>query len=166
MLGKPVLDELSNFFCYGNNSSFHSFHETQVSASMIGNVMLVIQDGGEHALLKAEVFVVKVDHPIPDSLIFTIGLNIPDGIKESNMFIIQLLDIDKERFIPNIRVGHDIMSAKEQLSSVGKVSVLDVLGQPVLGPVCHLSTEVIVLRVEEKNGNVYLLKFWPACLCV
>ena len=78
MLGKPVLDELSNFFCYGNNSSFHSFHETQVSASMIGNVMLVIQDGGEHTLLKAEVFVVKIDHPIPDCLIMIIG---PGGLR-------------------------------------------------------------------------------------
>merc|ERR1719315_339210 len=68
----------------------------------------------------------------------TVSFNVSDSIKKYNMFIIKLFDINKERLVPHIRIRNNIMSAKKQFSSVGKVCVLDVLGEPVLGPVSHL----------------------------
>ena len=81
MLSQPVLDKFSDFFSDWNNSSFHSVHDTQMSVSMFSNVVLVIQDGGEHALLIAEVVIIKLNHFVPDCLVFTMGFNLPDSIK-------------------------------------------------------------------------------------
>ena len=148
MLSKPVLDKLSNFFCDWDNSTLYSVHDAQVSASMLSNIVLVVQDCGKHTLLITEVLIEKNDHFVPDSLIFTVGFNLSDSIKKSNMFIIKLLYVYKERLIPNIRVRNNIVSTEEQLSSVGKVSVLDVLCQPVFGPGSHLSAEWSVSILE------------------
>ena len=141
MLSKPVFDKLDNFFCDWDNRAFYSVHDAHVSASMFSNIVLVVQYCGEHTLLLAEVLIEKIDHFVPDSLIFTMGFNLSDSIKKSNMFVIKLFDVYKERFIPNIRVRYNIVSAKEQLSFVGKVSVLDMLCKPVFGPGGHLSTK-------------------------
>ena len=75
VLSKPVLDELSYFFCDWDSS----VHDAQVSASMLSNVVLVIQDCGKHTLLIAEVFIEECNHFVPDFLIFTVGFNLSDS---------------------------------------------------------------------------------------
>ena len=141
MLSQPVLDKFSDFFRNWSNSTFHGVHDSQVSVSMISNVVSIIWDSAEHSLLIAEVFIENFNHVVPDCLIFTVSFNVSDSIKKYNMFIIKLFDINKERLVPHIRIRNNIMSAKKQFSSVGKVSVLDVLGQPVLSPVSDLRGE-------------------------
>ena len=81
MLSQLVLDKLSDFFSDWNNSSFHSIHDTQMSVSMFSDIVLVIQDGGEFALLIVEVIIIKLDNFVPYCLVFTMGFNLPDSIK-------------------------------------------------------------------------------------
>merc|ERR1719431_1227292 len=148
MLSQPVLDKFCDLFRNWSYSSFYSVHDSQVSVSMISNVVSIIGDSAEHSLFIAEVFIENMNHVVPDCLIFTVSFNFSDSIKKYNMFIIEFLDIDKERFVPHIRIRNNIMAANKQFSSVGKVCVLDVLGQPVLGPVSHLRGERDVSFLE------------------
>merc|ERR1719431_998265 len=143
----PVV-KFCDLFSNWSNSTFHSVHDSQVSVSMIGNVVSIIRDSTEHSLFIAEVFVENMNHVVPDCLIFTVSFTCSDRIKKYNMFVIKFLDIDKERLVPHIRIRNNIMSAKKQFSSVGKVCVLDVLCQPVLGPVSHIRGEWDVSFLE------------------
>merc|ERR1719431_1590124 len=113
MLSQPVLDKFCDLFRNWSNSSFHSVHDSQVSVSMISNVVSIIRDSAEHSLFITEVFIENMNHVVPD-----------------------------------IRIRNNIMSANKQFSSVGEVCVLDVLGQPVLGPVSHLRGEWDVSFLE------------------
>merc|ERR1719193_187363 len=58
-----------------SNSSFHSVHDSQVSVSMISNVVSIIRDSAEHSLFITEVFVENMNHVVPDCLIFTVSFN-------------------------------------------------------------------------------------------
>merc|ERR1712168_1321993 len=134
VLSQPVFDEFSDFLSDGKDSACNSFHESQMSSSVVSNVMLVVQNLGEEILFIGKVLVVQVHQFVPSSLIPRISLHLSNNIKEPNMFIIHLFDVNTERGVPDIRVRYNVVSSHIQFSSVGMISVLDVLGEPVLGP--------------------------------
>merc|ERR1719347_2256512 len=98
------------------------------------------------------------NHALPSRLAGWVSLNISDSIKENHMLIIKLLDVHKERFVPDVRLRNNVVPSNVQFSSVGMVSVLDMGGKPVLGPLnslwrnrdgssLELGLEVVVLEV-------------------
>ena len=83
-------------------------------------------------------FIKDLNHVIPSALAGWVSLNLPDSIKEDHMLIIKLLNVHKEGLIPDIGLRDSVVSPQVQLSSVGMVSVLDMGGQPILGPLNNL----------------------------
>merc|ERR1740128_863932 len=122
VLCQPVLDELGDFSANGQNCSLDGLHQAQMSLSMVSNVMGIVSNGGEKIFLSGKMLIVQFVQLFPDGSI-------------TKVFIIHLLDVHRESFIPNERVGDNIVSSQEQLASVGVVSVLNMLDKPVLGHV-------------------------------
>ena len=141
VLGQPVLDELGHLLSDGNLSTFHSVHQTQVPQPVVGDVVLVVLDRGEESLLGPEVLVVEVLQTVPELLVVAVRLHIPHDVKEADVLIVHLLNTNSKARVPNIRVRNHVVSSQMELSTVGKVGVLDVLRKPVLGLVGHLGGE-------------------------
>ena len=162
VLGQPVLDEVGHLLSDGDLCALHGVHQAQVPQPVVGNVVLVVPDGGEESLLGAEVLVVESLQLVPQLLVVPVRLNVPDDVEKPDVLIVhlcvRLLVTDGEAGFPDVRFGNNVVSPEVELSTVGKVRVLDMLSQPVLGLVSdllgdgqvgglELGLEVVVLEV-------------------
>ena len=138
VLSQPVLDEVGHLLRDWDLCAQHGVHQPQVPLPVVSNVMLVVPDGGEEGLLSTEVFVVEILRLVPQLLVVTVGLHVPDNVKKGDVFVVHLLVTDGKAILPDVRVGNNIVSPEVELSTVGKVGVLDVLSEPVLGLVGRL----------------------------
>merc|ERR1740128_573549 len=163
VLCQPVLDELGDFSTNGQNCSLDGLHQAQMSLSMVSNVMGIVSDGGEKIFLSGKMLIVQFVQLFPDCSITRVFLHLSGNIKETNMFIIHLLDVHRESFIPDERVGDNIVSSQEQLASVGVVSVLNMLNKPVFGHVNNFFVNgklgCLELGLELKMLEVVSLAF-------
>ena len=112
---------------------------------VVSYVVLVVADGGEESLLSFKVLLVDGHQLVPYLLVVAISLHISDNVEKPNVFVIHLLVIHFEAFVPDVRIRDDIVSSQVQLPLEGKVSVLDMLSQPVLGHFLTLCSSSILL---------------------
>merc|ERR1719228_155727 len=138
VLSQPVLDEVGHLLRDWDLCTLHGVHQTQVSLSVVSNVMLVVPNGSEEGLLGTEVLVVESLQAVPQLLVVTVGLHVPDNVEKPDVFVVHLLVTDGKAILPDVRIGNNIVSPEVELSTVGKVGVLDVLSEPVLGLVGRL----------------------------
>ena len=138
VLCQPVLDVLSHLLGDRELGVLHSIHQAQMPMPVVSYVVLVVADGGEESLLSFKVLLVDGHQLVPHLLVVAISLHISDNVEKPNVFVIHLLVIHFEALVPDVRIRDDIVSSQVQLPLVGKVSVLDMLSQPVLGHVCGL----------------------------
>ena len=148
VLSQPVLDEVGHLLGDRNLCTLHCVHQAHVPLPMVSNVMLVVPDGSEECLLGFEVLAVEIHRLVPQLLVVTVGLHIPDNVEKPDVFVVHLLVTDSKAIVPDVRIGNNIVSPEVELSTVGKVGVLDVLSEPVLGFVNCLLGDGQVRRLE------------------
>ena len=148
VLSQPVLDEVGHLLGDWDLCTLHGVHQAQVPLPMVSNVMLVVPDGSEECFLSPEVLVVESHRLVPQLLVVTVGLHIPDNVEKPDVFVVHLLVTDSKAIVPDVRFGNNIVSPEMELSTVGKVGVLDVLSEPVLGFVNGLLRDGQMRRLE------------------
>ena len=92
--------------------------------------------------------IVELLRLVPQLLVVTISLHIPDNVEKTNMFVVHLLVTNGKAILPDVRVGNNIVFPEVELSTVGKVGVLDMLSEPILGFVGSLLGDGQVRRLE------------------
>ena len=92
--------------------------------------------------------IVELLRLVPQLLVVTVGLHIPDNVEKPDVFVVHLLVTDSKAIVPDVRIGNNIVSPKVELSTVGKVGVLDMLSEPILGFVGSLLGDGQVRRLE------------------
>merc|ERR1719402_971692 len=139
MLGEPVLRPFDIFKYHWGVHAFKPNAELCVLVLMLWAVINwdIFVSTAELCLLVVEMLPADFLEMIHLLLIIKMVLHIQHSLKDDNMLLIQTGVVKFERIIPNVWLGSRVMGW--QLVLVAEVCVLDVLGQPVRGPVDVLS---------------------------
>merc|ERR1719508_471836 len=157
VLGEPVLGPFDVFKDHRGVHAFQPNAELCVLVLMLWAVINwdIFVSTAELCLLVVEMLPANFLEVIHLLLIIEMMLHIQHSLKDDNMLLIQTGVVKFERIVPNIWLRSGVMGW--QLVLVAEVCVLDVLGQPVRGPVDILSRYGSGHPGQGSEENVVLL---------